>query len=178
MPFVEIPSSALVPDRAPVRIRYRDVGDGPPVVVLHGGWGYEIYPFDRQIDALCRGHRVVIPDRSGYGGSPPIEELPPDFHHRAAQETRAVIDALGLDRPILWGHSDGAIVALLLGLADPRRITGAIVEAAHLYQYKPGSRAFFEAIVADPTSIGTRAAAILARDHGERWRQILDRHSR
>jgi pimeloyl-ACP methyl ester carboxylesterase len=176
--FVQIPSSPLAPGVAPVRIRYRDAGAGPPVVVLHGGWGYEIYPFDGQIAALACGHRMVIPDRSGYGGSPPVEDLPADFHDRAAEETHAVIDALGLARPILWGHSDGAIVALLLALADPGRIAGAIVEATHLYKQKPGSRAFFEAIVADPDSIGARAAAVMTRDHGERWRQILNRHSR
>jgi pimeloyl-ACP methyl ester carboxylesterase len=178
LPFVDIPSSPLAPGVAPVRIRYRDAGAGPPVVVLHGGWGYEIYPFDAQIAAVARRHRVVIPDRSGYGGSTPIENLPADFHDRAAEETHAVIDALGLARPILWGHSDGAIVALLLALAHPGRIAGAIVEATHLYKQKNGSRAFFEAIVADPDSIGARAAAVMARDHGERWRQLVDRHSR
>ena len=148
------------------------------MVLLHGGWGYEIYPFDRQIAALTAEYRVVIPDRSGYGGSPPIDDLPADFHRRAAEETRAVIDALDLARPILWGHSDGAIVALLAGLADPGRIAGAIVEATHLYKKKPASRAFFEAIAANPESLGPRASAIMAGEHGERWRQIVDIHSR
>jgi pimeloyl-ACP methyl ester carboxylesterase len=178
LPFIDIPSSPLAQHVAPVRIRYRDTGAGPPVVVLHGGWGYEMYPFDRQIAALAPGHRVVIPDRSGYGGSQPIDDLPTDFHQRAAGETRALIDALDLPRPIIWGHSDGAIIALLLGLAAPQRIAGAIVEATHLYKRKPGSRPFFEAIIAGPESVGARAAAALARDHGERWREIVDWHSR
>jgi pimeloyl-ACP methyl ester carboxylesterase len=176
--FVEIPSSPLAPGVTPVRIRYRDAGRGMPVVVLHGGWGYEIYPFDRQVAALSAGCRVVIPDRSGYGGSPRIDDFPPDFHARAAQETCAVIDVLGVSRPILWGHSDGAIVALMIALSDPGRITGAIVEATHFYKWKPGSRAFFEAIVANPESLGARASAVMASDHGAGWRQIVDRHSR
>lgn len=45
----------------------RDVGP-TVVVVLHGGWGAKIYPFDRQIAALDR-HRVIVPDRTGYGRS-------------------------------------------------------------------------------------------------------------
>jgi 3-oxoadipate enol-lactonase len=175
--FVDIPASPLVPGMAPVRIRYRDTGQGPPVVLLHGGWGFEIYSFDRQVAALSAAHRVVIPDRSGYGGSPPIDGLPADFHHRAADETRAVIDRLGLTRPVLWGHSDGAIIALLLGLADRGRVAGAIVEATHFYKDKPASRAFFEAIVANPESIGARASAVLAGEHGERWRRIVALHS-
>ena len=91
---------------------------------LHGGWGYEIYPFDRQAEELASRFRIVIPDRSGYGGSGVMTTLPADFHHRAAEETRSVIDALGLERPILWGHSDGAIIALLFALAAPERLTG------------------------------------------------------
>jgi pimeloyl-ACP methyl ester carboxylesterase len=178
LPFVDIPSSPLAPGGAPVRIHFRSSGAGTPIVVLHGGWGYEIYPFDRQIAALARHHRIVIPDRSGYGGSPPIGDLPDDFHQRAADETRAVIDALNLDKPILWGHSDGAIIALMLGLAQPEQIGGAIVEATHFYKAKPGSRAFFEAILADPGTIGARAAAVLAREHGTGWRELVDLHSR
>jgi pimeloyl-ACP methyl ester carboxylesterase len=177
VPFIDIPSSPLVPGAKPVSVHYRDAGRGSPIVVLHGGWGYEAYPFDRQMAALSATHRVVIPDRSGYGLSPAIDDLPPDFHHRAAEETESVIAALGLVRPILWGHSDGAVIALLIGLAS-RRAAGVIVEATHLYKRKPASRSFFEAIVADPGSIGTRAAEALARDHGARWRRIVDLHSR
>ena len=178
MPFVEITASPLAPGASPVRIFYRDAGSGPPIVFLHGGWGYEIYPFDRQLDAFGSRHRVVIPDRSGYGRSGAIEMLPTDFHQRAMEETRAVIDALGLERPIVWGHSDGAIVALLLGLAAPRRIAGAIVEATHYYKYKPGSRAFFEGIIGNPQALGGGVASVMTRDHGQRWPALVDMHSR
>jgi pimeloyl-ACP methyl ester carboxylesterase len=147
-------------------------------VFLHGGWGYEIYTFDRQIDALGPHRRIVVPVRSGYGGSGPLDDLPTDFHRRAMEETRAVIDALGIERPVLWGHSDGAIIALLLGLASPDRIAGAIVEAAHYFRYKPASRRFFEAAVVNQQSLGSGAAAVMARDHGDRWPQIVAMHSR
>jgi pimeloyl-ACP methyl ester carboxylesterase len=149
---VSLLSSPLAPAASPVRIHYRDVGEGPPIVILHGGWGYDVYPFDRQVAALAPRHRIVIPDRTGYGGSGTLDSLPTDFHQRAAEETRAVIDALVLERPILWGHSDGAIIALLMGLAAPERISGAIVEATHYFKHKPASRAFFEAVAAKPRS--------------------------
>src|SRR5262245_56465729 len=146
---IDLASSPLAPRTSPVSIHYRDSGDGPAIVFLHGGWGCEIYPFDRQIDALKRQYRLVIPDRSGYGRSAPIGELPTDFHRRAMQETRALLDALEIERPVVWGHSDGAIIALLLGLAAPDRVAGAIVEATHFYRYKPASRAFFEEVIAN-----------------------------
>jgi pimeloyl-ACP methyl ester carboxylesterase len=175
---VDLSSSPLAPARSPVRIHVRDFGEGPAIVFLHGGWGYEIYPFDRQIEALGSRRRIVIPDRSGYGGSGPLEDLPTDFHHRAMEEARAVLDALGIERPVLWGHSDGAIIALLLGLAAPDRIAGAIVEATHFYKDKPSSRAFFEGMIANPQAIGGGAIAAMTRDHGDRWPDLVTMHSR
>ena len=78
----------------PARIYIRDAGAGSALIFLHGGWGYEVYPFDRQIEALSGHYRILIPDRSGYGRSPGITRLPPDFHRRAATETMQVMDAL------------------------------------------------------------------------------------
>lgn len=159
---------------SPVPISYREFGAGPPLVFLHGGWGYEVYPFDRQIAAFARKFRIVIPDRSGYGRSPRVDGLPLDFHRRAAAETLAVLDALALDRPVIWGHSDGAVIAVLMALDAPARLRGVILEAIHYFRNKPRSRAFFEAMVADPACLGERVLEAVARDHGDPdWRAIL-----
>src|SRR6185436_7306720 len=96
-----------------------------------------------------------------------------DFHFRAADETFGVIDALGLERPVLWGHSDGAVIALLMALSAPERLEAIVLEAAHLYRDKPGSRAFFETMRDDPDGLGPRVADVLAREHGERWRDLI-----
>jgi len=173
VPTVEIPSSPLAPGVSPVRIHYRDAGAGRPLVILHGGWGYQIYPFDRQIAALEHDHRIVIPDRTGYGQSGRLAAQAVDFHQRASAETFAVIDALGLDRPVLWGHSDGAVISLLMGLAQPDRLTALIVEATHLYRSKPASRAFFETMMRDPDGLGDRVAGVLAHEHGVSWRDVI-----
>jgi pimeloyl-ACP methyl ester carboxylesterase len=163
MADVLLTSSPLAPGAFPVRIHYRDAGQGPPIVILHGGWGYDVYPFDHQIAALAPRHRIVIPDRTGYGGSGTLDVLPTDFHQRAAAETRAVIDALGLEQPILWGHSDGA----LMGLAEPDRASGLIVEATHYFRHKPASRAFFEQVAAKPRSK-------FLETHSRSWLRIVD----
>ena len=173
MPIVTIASSPLAPHVAPVPIHYRDIGAGPPLLFLHGGWGYDIYPFDRQIEALASTSRIVIPDRTGYGGSGRLTAQEADFHQRAAAETFAVIDALGLERPVVWGHSDGAVIALLMGLTQPARLAGLIVEATHLYRGKPSSRDFFETMMNSPDALGERVASVLARDHGDEWRDVI-----
>jgi len=178
MPFVELRSSPLAPGVTPVRIHYREHGAGKPLVILHGGWGYEIYPFDRQIAALSIDHRIVIPDRTGYGLSGTLERQESDFHRRAAAETFGVIEALGLERPVLWGHSDGAVIALLMALAAPARLEALVLEATHLYRVKPASRAFFETMRDDPDGLGSRITDVLAREQGERWRDLIRTNGR
>jgi len=173
VPYLELPSSALAPGTSPVRVHYRDAGGGRAIVILHGGWGYEIYPFERQIAALAVHHRVVVPDRTGYGQSGRIERQATDFHHRAAAETFALIDALALDRPIVWGHSDGAVIALLMGLLAPERVKGLIAESTHFFRNKPSSRRFFETMRDCPEELGGRIAGVLAHEHGDDWRQVI-----
>src|SRR5207253_4854782 len=167
-----IDASPLLPGTRPVELSYRDVGRGAPIVLLHGGWGYGFYPHDDAIANLDR--RFIIPDRTGYGGSPHIAELPPKFHVAAAIETEKLLDALGIGRSVLWGHSDGAVIATILALRDPERYDGLIVEAIHLDREKPRSREFFLQMIDDPDAFGERVTRKLAEEHGEDyWRTII-----
>ncbi len=175
MPFVTLRESPLAQGSEPVRIFYRQYGRGFPLVFLHGGWGYQVYPFGKQIDAVGRDFAVLIPDRSGYGRSGRIESLPTDFHHRAAAETIAWLDALAIPKCVLWGHSDGAVIAALLGLAAPERFPALVMEATHFLRDKPhSSRGFFEDMVNKPESVGERVSATLAAEHGDDyWKKIV-----
>jgi pimeloyl-ACP methyl ester carboxylesterase len=164
-------------DAGLTRLYYREFGAGIPLVLLHGGWGYEVFPFDCAISALSARFRILIPDRSGYGRSPKLQSLPPDFHARAAEETLRFLDALDIGRALLWGHSDGAVIAALLGLNAPRRFQGLILEAFHYTRAKRSSVDFFQAMISDPESVGGRAMEALARDHGEAWRQVLENNA-
>ncbi len=169
---VAIDTSPLLPGTRPIELQYRDGGRGAPMVILHGGWGYGFYPHDDAIAKLDR--RFVIPDRTGYGGSPHIAELPPKFHVAAAIETEKLLDKLGVERPVLWGHSDGAVIATILALRDPWRYDGIVVEAIHLDREKPSSRDFFLQMQSDPDAFGERVTRKLAEEHGEDyWRTII-----
>jgi pimeloyl-ACP methyl ester carboxylesterase len=178
MPHLLLPRSPLVPGRSPVRIGYRDSDDGREIgrpdvlVVLHGGWGAGIYSFDRQIAALDR-HRVIVPDRTGYGASETIDVQPVDFHQPAAEETLAVLDALGLERASFWGHSDGAVIAFKVALMAPDRVDRIVAEATHFFRRKPRSRGFFESMRDRPEQFGGRVSKALEIDHGSRWRALL-----
>jgi len=168
-----VAASPLAPGVSPVSIHYRMRGSGVPLIILHGGWGYDIYPFDRQLAAFEQAHRIVIPDRTGYGASGALDVQRVDFHQRAADETLALMDVLAIDRAVLWGHSDGAVIALRLGVTAPARVIGIVAEATHFWRQKPRSRSFFETMRDAPEQLGGRVVATLQREHGERWRPLI-----
>src|SRR5208282_4944715 len=166
------------PELSPVTINYREFGNGKPLVFLHGGWGYGVYPFDRQMEALQSEYRILIPDRTGYGHSSRVSgEMPLDFHGRAAAETISFLDELGIERAVLWGHSDGAVISAMTGLGAPDRCECLILEAFHFLRRKPGSRSFFERFAAHPEDLGDETKKLLAQDHGEeQWPTVLRRN--
>jgi pimeloyl-ACP methyl ester carboxylesterase len=163
VPFVTITESLLAPSTSPVRIYYREHGWGVPLIFLHSGWGYQVYHFEKQIAAFADRFRILIPDRTGYGRSQRVTEMPPDFHRRAAIEMRGFLAARGV-----------AVIAAIMGLNEPSRYLGLILEALHYNREKPNSREFFRTMVIRPELLGERVCQTLAREQGEDyWREML-----
>jgi pimeloyl-ACP methyl ester carboxylesterase len=178
MPFVELPSSPHALKNRPVKIHYRDVGSGRTVVFLHGGWGYRVYPVNGQTKEFENQVRFIIPDRSGYGRSTRLSgEMPIDFHQRAADETLLVLDELGIKRATFWGHSDGAVIAAMIGLSAPQRCERLILEAFHFCRSKPSSRSFFMKFATHPEELNEKVQKLLIADHGEaQWSEVVQRN--
>ncbi len=168
MPHVDIRSG---------RIWYDAAGAGPPLVCLHSGWGRAAMPFDDAAAVLGRSHRLIFPDRRGYGRSTPLDELPVGYHRDAAVDLADFLDALSIDRAALWGHSDGAISAALFAADHPQRASALVLEAIHFHRAK--SRDFFERFFDAPDSLPANVIERLRADHGEdRWRTVIRMHSR
>jgi pimeloyl-ACP methyl ester carboxylesterase len=179
MQLLTLARSPMHPSGGPIRLRYRTAGEGPPVVLLHGGWGEGAYPWDAAIAALAPEHRVIALDRAGYGGSDDVPALPDGFHRAMAEETLAALDALGVQEAALWGHSDGAVVAAWTALVAPRRVRALVLEAVHFFAAKPASLPFFhEAVDAPERFGGPELVLTLEREHGARWREVLARGGR
>jgi pimeloyl-ACP methyl ester carboxylesterase len=106
-------------------LRVHDTGgDGPAIVFHHGTPGCG-RPFAAWVDdARTRGARLVGYDRAGYGGSTP---QPSRNVASAADDTRAVADALGLDRFAVWGVSGGGPHALACAALLPKRVTAVAI---------------------------------------------------
>lgn len=173
MPFALLPRSPLAGDGRPCRVHYRERGAGPAVLLLHGGWGYQAYPWDEQLAALACRFRAVAPDRVGYGASGRVPALSDDFHQRMAAETLLLMDELGIAEAALWGHSDGSVVAAWCALLAPHRIRGLVLEAFHFLCHKAGSVDFFHAGAEAPERFGEAAVRALREDHGESWREVV-----
>ncbi len=99
-----------------IRLHYAVEGKGRPVVLLHGN-GEDHSLFDTQIGQLIQaGYQVYAPDSRGHGANEPVSE----FHYAdMAEDVYQFIRALGLEKPALYGHSDGGIIALLLEILHP-----------------------------------------------------------
>lgn len=168
---VAIPASPVAPGRAPVEVLVREAGAGPAVALLHGGWGWEAYPFD--VEAVAARHRAVAPDRVGYGGSGRLAWLPRGFHRGMAEETLLVLDALGIEQAALWGHSDGAVVAAWLAFLAPGRVRALVLEGLHFFAAKVSSEEFFRSARDAPERFGPAVVEALVRDHGQGWREVV-----
>ncbi len=141
--------------------------DAPVILFLHQGLGSvtQWRRFPEQL-AAASGCAAVGYDRWGHGASEPLI-LPrsPDFLEREAERALPdVLDTLGLDRVVLYGHSDGGTIALLAAAAHPHRISAVISEAAHVFA-EAGTAAGFTRVIADFEEGGLRNA--LGRHHGD-----------
>jgi len=105
------------------RIHYLEAGSGRPLVFVHG-LGGQLGNFTYALlDRLSDRFRVVLIDRPGSGHSPRSWRAPADLPGQA-DTILGVIRHLGLERPIVVGHSLGGAVALALGLDHPRLVGG------------------------------------------------------
>ncbi len=105
-----------------------DAGRGEALVLLHGANGTAADFSAELIDDLARDFRVIVPDRPGHGHSRRSVTGRLDL----AGEARAVLallDALGLQRAHLLGHSYGGALALRLALEAPGRVRSVLAVA-------------------------------------------------
>lgn len=105
------------------RIHYVDRGRGPAIVMVHGLSG-QLGNFAHSLAGrLTSEFRVVLIDRPGSGWSTRAPGAPAGLKAQA-ETIVAVIRALGLERPLLVGHSLGGAVALAVGLDHPEVVRG------------------------------------------------------
>jgi pimeloyl-ACP methyl ester carboxylesterase len=108
----------------------------PVIVFLHEGLGsLSIWRDFPERLAQTTGCGALVYSRHGYGRSTVCEfGFEPDYMHREALDVLpGLLDHFGISNPILYGHSDGASIALIHAGGAGRLVRGLIVEAPHVF---------------------------------------------
>jgi valacyclovir hydrolase len=123
MPFVEIATGA--------NLVYEDVGQGEPLILLHGLLDSAAINFPRVMDWLNPHFHCYGPTLRGYGQSTPRpRDFPLDFYQRDAKDALAFMDALGIQQAHILGYSDGGEASLVAAGLQPERFKSVAVIGA------------------------------------------------
>ena len=158
-----------------VRLRPGEADPGrAPVVFLHDALG-AITLWRDLPERLCSatGRDGLVYDRLGYGRSDPWPD-PPGLDFFDVESRRSLPEVLrqaGIDRPVLFGHSDGATIALLFAAAFPDVPAAVVAVAGHVFIEEETVAGVEEAAVAWQT---TDLPARLARHHGEKAASVFE----
>jgi len=117
-----------------IDIHYLDQGEGEPLVLLHGGmvstnpiWTGVPIAYASHMDTLAEHFRVIAPDTRGCGKT--RHTRGPISFDLLAEDVAALIDALGLERPLIAGFSEGAITATIFGIRHPDTVRAIVNDA-------------------------------------------------
>ena len=122
--WFDVDGSGLVPDGSSMRRR-------PTVVLLHGGpGGFDHSYFKPEFARLAEVAQVVYLDLPGHGRSDRGDSGEWTFE-LCADRVRAFCDAVGIERPVVYGHSLGGFVALAYAVRHPGHPGGLIAQSTH-----------------------------------------------
>lgn len=116
--------------RPDVTIRYREIGRGEPVVLLHG-YVDRLEMWFGVADSLARTHRVIVPDLRGFGTSIPDEQAP--YGRAMLTDVITLLDHLAIERAHLIGYSLGALIATGVALEQPARVASVTLVAGPFF---------------------------------------------
>ena len=129
-----------------IDIHYTEAGQGVPLVLVHGGmvssnpiWTHAPVAYAAHMPELAGRYRVIAPDTRGCGQT--VHDGGEITFDRLADDLLALIDALGLDRPLLAGFSEGGITATIAGIKRPDGFR-AIVNDAGYDMFNPAAPSF------------------------------------
>lgn len=128
-----VTSETVLIDGVRLELR-RHAGQSAPILMLHEGLGsisaWRDFPARL---AQMSGHETIVWSRQGFGRSQARSQAPGRDDLRDEGEVVCrLMDALGIERAHLYGHSDGASIALVMAALHPDRIESLILEAPHV----------------------------------------------
>jgi pimeloyl-ACP methyl ester carboxylesterase len=112
-----------------VTLYYEKTGKGRPIILLHGnGESHKI--FDKLIPQLSESHTVYAIDSRGHGKSTRVKTLD---YNIMAEDTVEFIRMLNIEKPVLYGFSDGGILGLIIAYKYPELLSKLIISGANIH---------------------------------------------
>jgi pimeloyl-ACP methyl ester carboxylesterase len=133
-----------------IKLYYEIHGTGRPLILLHGGLG-AIEMFGPNLPALAKGRQVIAVDLQGHGRTADIDR--PLSTELMANDSAALIQHLGLERPDVMGYSLGGGVALLTAIRHPETVGKLVVVSTPFRR-----NAFYPDILAQQGQVGVASA--------------------
>lgn len=124
---VALPIQEGLVDTGSVIVYYKTVGNGDPLVIVHGGPGASHDYLLPNLYTLARTHKLVFIDERGSGRSPRLPDPAAYTVENMADDVEAVRQALGLGRISLLGHSYGGVVAEAYALKYQQNLSHLIL---------------------------------------------------
>lgn len=133
-----------------MKLSVTEAGEGSPLVLLHGlfGAGQNWGAIRR---ALAPRFRVLTPDLRNHGASPRAAEM---TYAAMAQDIAETLDAAGIGRAAVLGHSMGGKAAMAFALSHPGRVGRLAVADIAPVRYRPALRGYVAAMQAIPLRAG------------------------
>jgi pimeloyl-ACP methyl ester carboxylesterase len=113
-------------DRNGVKIHYEVYGSGPPVLLTHG-YSVTSGMWKGQIEALSRGHTLVLWDLRGHGQSDYPEDEAAYSEALTIGDMAALLDEVGARRAVIGGLSLGGYMSLAFYRAHPERVSALLI---------------------------------------------------
>ncbi len=141
VPYGNNPAAGQYAQVNGIRMYYEIYGEGPTLVLLHGNGG-SIASRNREIPFFAKKYKVIAIDSRCHGKSGcSTGDL---NYEQMAADVNALLSQLGEDSYLIWGHSDGGILGLLLGIHYPDKVARLMVTGANL---QPDTTAVYPQLV-------------------------------
>jgi pimeloyl-ACP methyl ester carboxylesterase len=162
-----------------VEIEYEVLGKGPPMLLVHGGFAGR-FTFSRQ-RSFAERYRLIIPSSRGHDGTDGT--LPPSFGFATSEvdDLLAVLQAEGVNRAHMMGHSTGGATAFAFARRLPERVDRLVlIEPTLLPILPPAEREVVAELFLSIIDLGRREGgvaalcAIIDWSGGEAWHNLDD----